>query len=158
MPETRRAMPETLSIGSLPSVFSPLAKALLDGFSEGVIVFDADGKLLYANHQAREALAGMDLADAGSDLQPRLAAMGGRLRPLRVGALELGEAMFIPGVEGPTTLAAREKEAIVKTLDTHNWKLAETARHLGISRTTLWRRLKAYGLHRDGRSKWAQIT
>ena len=154
----RRTMPETLSIGSLPSVFSPLAKALLDGFSEGVIVFDADGKLLYANHQAREALAGMDLADAGSDLQPRLAAMGGRLRPLRVGALELGEAMFIPGIEGPTTLAAREKEAIVKTLDAHNWKLAETARHLGISRTTLWRRLKAYGLHRDGRSKWAQIT
>jgi transcriptional regulator of acetoin/glycerol metabolism len=154
----RRAMPDTLSIGSLPSVFSPLAKALLDGFSEGVIVFDADGKLLYANHQAREALAGMDLSDAGSDLQPRLAAMGGRLRPLRVGALELGEAMFIPGIEGPTTLAAREKEAIVKTLDAHNWKLAETARHLGISRTTLWRRLKAYGLHRDGRSKWAQIT
>jgi len=152
------AMPEALPIGNLPSVFSPLAKALLDGFSEGVVVFDADGKMLYANHQAREALAGMDLADAGSDLQPRLAAMGGRLRPLRVGSLELGEAMFIPGIEGATTLAAREKEAIVKTLDAHNWKLAETAKHLGISRTTLWRRLKAYGLHRDGRSKWAQTS
>ena len=50
----------------MPSVFSPLAKALLDGFSEGVVVFDADGKLLYANQQAREALAGMDLADAGA--------------------------------------------------------------------------------------------
>jgi PAS domain-containing protein len=84
-------MPETLSVGSVPSVFSPLAKALLDGFSEGVVVFDSDGKLMYANHQAREALAGMDLADAGADLQPRLAAMGGRLRPLRVGSLELGE-------------------------------------------------------------------
>jgi AraC-like DNA-binding protein len=154
----RTPMPEAASIGSLPSVFSPLAKALLDGFSEGVVVFDSEGKLLYANHQAREALAGMDLTDGAPDLQPRLAAMGGRLRPLRVGALELGEAMFIPGVEGPTTLAAREKEAIVKTLDAHNWKLAETARHLGISRTTLWRRLKAYGLHRDGRSKWAQVT
>ena len=151
-------MPEAPSLGSLPSVFSPLAKALLDGFSEGVVVFDSEGKLLYANRQAREALAGMDLTDGAPDLQPRLAAMGGRLRPLRVGALELGEAMFIPGVEGPTTLAAREKEAIVKTLDAHNWKLAETARHLGISRTTLWRRLKAYGLHRDGRSKWAQVT
>jgi transcriptional regulator of acetoin/glycerol metabolism len=75
-----------------------------------------------------------------------------------VGALELGEAMFIPGVVGATTLAAREKEAIVMKLDAQGWKLAETARSLGISRTTLWRRLKAYGLHRDGRSKWAQTS
>jgi len=63
--------------------------------------------------------------------------------------------MFIPGISGPTTLADREKEAIVRTLDSHGWKLAETAKSLGISRTTLWRRLKAYGLHRDGRSRWA---
>ncbi|MFL5516380.1 MAG: helix-turn-helix domain-containing protein [Gemmatimonadales bacterium] len=151
-------MPDTLIMSSMPSVFSPLAKALLDGFSEGVVVFDAEGRLLYANQPARLAMEGLDLPDTATDLQPRLAAMGGRLRPLRVGGMELGEAMFIPGIEGPTTLAAREKEAIVKTLDAHNWKLAETARHLGISRTTLWRRLKAYGLHRDGRSKWAQST
>lgn len=151
-------MPDTLIMSSMPSVFSPLAKALLDGFSEGVVVFDAEGRLLYANQPARLAMEGLDLSEMATDLQPRLAAMGGRLRPLRVGGMELGEAMFIPGIEGPTTLAAREKEAIVKTLDAHNWKLAETARHLGISRTTLWRRLKAYGLHRDGRSKWAQVT
>ena len=149
-------MPETLTIPAMPTVFSPLAKALLDGFSEGVIVFDVEGRVLYANQPAREALAGMDLYEGATDLQPRLAALGGRLRPLRVGAIELGEAMFIPGVAGPVTLAAREKEAIVKTLDAHAWKLAETAKSLGISRTTLWRRLKAYGLHRDGRSKWAQ--
>ena len=154
----RRPMPDTLIMSSTPSVFSPLAKALLDGFSEGVVVFDAEGRLLYANQPARLAMEGLDLSEMATDLQPRLAAMGGRLRPLRVGGMELGEAMFIPGIEGPTTLAAREKEAIVKTLDAHNWKLAETARHLGISRTTLWRRLKAYGLHRDGRSKWAQST
>ena len=151
-------MPDTLIMSSMPSVFSPLAKALLDGFSEGVVVFDAEGRLLYANQPARLAMEGLDLSEMATDLQPRLSAMGGRLRPLRVGGMELGEAMFIPGIEGPTTLAAREKEAIVKTLDAHNWKLAETARHLGISRTTLWRRLKAYGLHRDGRSKWAQST
>jgi transcriptional regulator of acetoin/glycerol metabolism len=130
-------MPDTLIMSSMPSVFSPFAKALLDGFSEGVVVFDAEGRLLYTNQPARLAMEGLDLSEAATDL---------------------GEAMFIPGIEGPTTLAAREKEAIVKTLDAHNWKLAETARHLGISRTTLWRRLKAYGLHRDGRSKWAQST
>lgn len=149
-------MTDTLSLNSMPSVFSPLAKALLDGFSEGVVVFDVQGRVLYANAQAREALREIDFSEGTRDLVPRLAALGGRLRPLRIGALELGEAMFLPAIEGPTTLAAREKEAIVKTLDAHSWKLAETAKSLGISRTTLWRRLKAYGLHRDGRSKWSQ--
>ena len=149
-------MPDFQNPTPLPAVFSPLAKALLDGFSEGVIVFDPEGRLTYANQQAREAIKSLlDPAEDAKNLMPRLAAMGGRLRPLRIGALELGEAMFIPGIEGPSTLADREKEAIVKTLDAHGWKLAETARHLGISRTTLWRRLKAYGLHRDGRSKLA---
>jgi len=144
----------------LPSVFSPLAKALLDGFSEGVVVFDPSGKVLYANTQARTQLKdAVDLATETADsLQPRLASLGGRIRPLRVGALELGEALFLPATEGPTTLAAREKDAIVASLDSHGWKLAETARSLGISRTTLWRRLKAYGLHRDGRSRWASAS
>jgi transcriptional regulator of acetoin/glycerol metabolism len=143
----------------IPSVFSPLAKALLDGFSEGVVVFDREGRVLYANQQAREGLRDQfDLAEGAADLMPRLAAHGGRLQPLRAGTLELGEAMFIPGIEGPTTLAEREKEAIVRSLDSHGWKLAETAKHLGISRTTLWRRLKAYGLHRDGRSRWAHSS
>lgn len=149
-------MPETHI--PTPSVFSPLAKALLDGFSEGVVVFDPEGKVIYANAPAREALATLEQSseDEAQTLLPRLAAMGGRLRPLRIGGMELGEAMFIPGLEGPTTLADREKDAIVRTLDAHSWKLAETAKHLGISRTTLWRRLKAYGLHRDGRTRWAR--
>jgi len=139
-----------------PSVFSPLAKALLDGFSEGVVVFDREGKVLYANSQARAQLADQfDLSTGADELMPRLAALGGRVRPLRAGTLEMGEAMFLPAVEGPTTLADREKQAIVRTLDVHEWRLAETAKALGISRTTLWRRLRAYGLHRDGRTKWS---
>ncbi len=144
----------------MPSVFSPLAKTLLDSFSEGVVVFDGEGRPIYLNRPAREVLGEkeIDLAAPAEELMPALAQLGGRLAPLRVGELSLGEAMFLPKVEGPTTLADKEKEAIVRSLDAHGWRLAETAASLGISRTTLWRRLKAYGLHRDGRSRASQAS
>lgn len=143
----------------MPSIFSPLAKTLLDSFSEGVVVFDAQGRAIYVNQPARELLADQfDLTLPAKELMPQLAQLGGRLRPLRVGGLDLGEAVFLPKQEGPTTLAEREKEAIVRSLDAHGWRLAETAKSLGISRTTLWRRLRAYGLHRDGRTRIAQAS
>ena len=153
-------MTQPMMTPTLPSVFSPLAKALLDSFNEGVIVFDKDGRILYLNASGRDSLAeaGLDPAGEKDDLLPELAGMGGRLAPIRVGSLELGEAIFLPRREGPTTLAEREKDAIVRSLEAHHWRLAETAKTLGISRTTLWRRLRAYGLHRDGRTKWDQAS
>ena len=153
-------MTQPMMTPTLPSVFSPLAKALLDSFNEGVIVFDKDGRILYLNASGRDSLAeaGLDPAGEKDDLLPELAGMGGRLAPIRVGSLELGEAISLPRREGPTTLAEREKDAIVRSLEAHNWRLAETAKTLGISRTTLWRRLRAYGLHRDGRTKWDQAS
>lgn len=153
-------MTQPMTTPSLPSVFSPLAKALLDSFNEGVVVFDKEGRILYLNGSGRDSLteAGLDPTSEKDDLLPELAGMGGRLAPIRVGQLELGEAIFLPRREGPTTLAEREKDAIVRSLEAHNWRLAETAKTLGISRTTLWRRLRAYGLHRDGRTKWDQSS
>jgi len=149
----------TSNPSTLPNVFSPLAKTLLDAFNEGVVVFDHHGRVIYVNSVAREAFPPqLDLTRPAAELLPELAELGGRLRSLRVGELELGEAIFLPPRAEPSTLADREKEAIVKSLDAHEWRLAETAKSLGISRTTLWRRLRAYGLHRDGRSKWAQAS
>jgi transcriptional regulator of acetoin/glycerol metabolism len=123
-----------------------------------VIVFEQQGRIIYVNSAGRATLseAGLDMAGEKDDLLPELAGLGGRLAPLRVGSLDLGEAIFLPHREGPTTLAEREKDAIVRSLEAHSWRLAETAKTLGISRTTLWRRLRAYGLHRDGRTKWDQ--
>ncbi len=149
-------MTQPMTTAPLPSVFSPLAKALLDAFQEGAIVFDGQGRIIYVNAAGRGVLneAGLDQGGDKDDLLPELAAIGGRVAPLKVGGLDLGEAIFLPHREGPTTLAEREKDAIVRSLEAHSWRLAETAKTLGISRTTLWRRLRAYGLHRDGRTKW----
>src|SRR5699024_5988821 len=63
-------MPDAATPTSMPSVFSPLAKALLDGFSEGVVVFDAEGRILYANQQARNTLSDTDLSEGAQDLMP----------------------------------------------------------------------------------------
>src|SRR6267378_3165338 len=79
------------------------------------------------------------------DVRNRLQSLGARFSPLKNGAQSLGEAAILPPA-GPLTLAERERQAITTTLQDTSGKLAETARRLGISRTTLWRRLKSYGM------------
>lgn len=131
---------------SAPNSVPALARAVIDALPEGVIVFDAQGRFLYANEPARGALG----AVGDNDVRARLSALGARATPLRVGADRVGEAVFLP-TDGTATLADRERRAIVETLSATHWRLAEAARRLGISRTTLWRRLKAYGLSREDR-------
>src|SRR3989442_3246536 len=98
----------------------------------------------------------------GTGLLPRVrvlslemgSAEGGGSPRLRHGAIELGEALVLPAgaaANGGSTLADRERQAILDTLQATRGKLAEAARRLGISRTTLWRRLRAYGV-RDFRT------
>ena len=149
----------TEGLGQVPRAvpFSPLARAVMDAFGEGVVVFDHEGRVIYANARGRAFLESTEADESGAaeEILPVLARLGGRIAPLRTGSLSLGEAVYIPNEDGPRSLADREKRAIVNTLNQTEWKLAETARVLGISRTTLWRRLRAYGLHRDKRGRWA---
>jgi transcriptional regulator with PAS, ATPase and Fis domain len=131
---------------SLP--LTPLGQAVMDSLNDGLAVFDSFGRLVYANERLKRA-AGIDgdLASQRLDsLRPRLLALGGRPAPLRSNGTALGEAVFLPQGDEARTLAERERQAIVDTLQGTSGRLAETARRLGISRTTLWRRLKAYGL------------
>jgi len=122
-----------------PAAFSPLARAVIDTVGEGIVVFDSQGRVLFANSAARRVIDGQN-----GDVRNRLQTMGARFAALKSGAQPLGEAAILAA--GPQTLADRERQAIVETLQDTSGKLAETARRLGISRTTLWRRLKAYGL------------
>lgn len=126
--------------GTTPATFSPLVRAVIDSVTEGIVVFDPQGRVLYANANARRAIDGQN-----GDVRNRLQNMGARFAPLKNGVQSLGEAAIIP-TPGPLTLAERERQAITDTLQDTSGKLAETARRLGISRTTLWRRLKAYGM------------
>ena len=138
---------------------SPLARSVLDVFSEPTLVFDAGGRLLYANYAARTTLHGTaDLNNGGSNapqLLPQLAPLGPSVRPVWVGDNKVGEVVVLSGEGGSDTLAERERRAILSTLDATGWKFAAAARLLGISRTTLWRRLRRYGLRRNDRTRWA---
>ncbi|HEX9218225.1 MAG TPA: helix-turn-helix domain-containing protein [Gemmatimonadales bacterium] len=128
--------------GNPPATFSPLVRAVIDSVSEGVVIFDQQGRLLYANAPARRVIDGQN---GGGDVRNRLQTLGARFTPLKNGPQNLGEAAILPQT-GPLTLAERERQAITATLQDTSGKLAETARRLGISRTTLWRRLKSYGV------------
>ena len=141
---------------SLPPqpAFAPLGQAVLETFGEGVVVFDPYGRMLYANQRARRVIEGLGdgATHRGDHLRERLMAFGGRARTLKQGSMELGEAVFLPEGDHGRTLAERERQAILDTLEVTHGKLAETARRLGISRTTLWRRLRAYGLRTNGQT------
>src|SRR5919197_2393284 len=134
-----------------PFSLAPLGQAVLESFAEGIVIFDSYGRMLYANQRARRILDGLDggTEPRREGLRERLIAFGGRARPLTQGAAELGEVVFLPDGGHVRTLAERERQAILDTLESTHGKLAETARRLGISRTTLWRRLRAYGLRPD---------
>jgi transcriptional regulator of acetoin/glycerol metabolism len=139
----------------------PLSRALLEEIAEGVVIFDGSGRMVYANGGARVTMrkAGIERGSRAAVL-PQLSRLGSRLAPIWIGGAKLGEAVFIPaspaGLSDRQTLADREREAILDTLRATNWKLTESARVLGISRTTLWRRLRAYGIDRDRRARWSE--
>src|SRR3989442_3129453 len=121
------------------SSFAPLGQAVLESFSEGVVVFDAYGRMLYANQRARrviDALDGNGGGRRGEGLRERLIAFGGRGRSLKQGSLELGEAGFLPGGGHVPTLAERERPAILDTPQSKHRKAAAEGRRLGDRRPT----------------------
>jgi transcriptional regulator of acetoin/glycerol metabolism len=135
------------SSGSL----TKLLALALDACGDGVVVFDDAGAVVYANPPARTFLSTAVVRPGAerASLQPLLDERAARAIPLRAGSAQFGEAVFLPGRAGDT-LADRERRAIIETLEATRWRLSETARRLGISRTTLWRRVRTYGLARRG--------
>ncbi|MEK6611006.1 MAG: helix-turn-helix domain-containing protein, partial [Gemmatimonadota bacterium] len=100
------------------------------------------GAVVHANRGARE-LFGRGVPSSRADVMRHpLAAVA---REQRLGGAAV---VVIPRPGSALTLAERERQDIELGLAESGWRLAVVARKLGISRTTLWRRLKQYGLTR----------
>jgi len=67
------------------------------------------------------------------------------LPPHIASGLDLGSAPLLPGTR---TLAESERVEILQTLERFGGNHSRAAEALGIGRTTLWRKLKEYGLER----------
>jgi len=84
------------------------------------------------------------------DLPPEVLGNSGH-RPEREGTDPPPSANGAPATTpGNWTQPAQDERAMLKSaLDGHRWNRAETAKALGLSRSTLWRRMRALGLVRD---------
>jgi len=143
----------------LDDQLTTLARVLLESITEGAVLLDTAGAIAYANNAGRAMLRDLQLDGASRDaMLPKLARLGSRVTPIWIGEDKVGEIVFVPvspsDNAGASTLADRERDAIIETLSETGWKLTESARRLGISRTTLWRRLRDYGIDRDHRARW----
>ncbi|HEX9692650.1 MAG TPA: helix-turn-helix domain-containing protein [Gemmatimonadales bacterium] len=134
------------------------ARAVLNALPQSVFFFGPDGRCHFANRSARTLSKRLDVRlPITAEAMPQLSAQGGKLVGVWDGDAKIGELVVVDGgAEPESTLADRERNAIVETLQQTGWRLSESAQRLGISRTTLWRRLKAYGLDRDGRGRWSR--
>lgn len=124
-------------------------RAVLEARDESIAVFDPDGRVLFLN--ARASVAHGAPGNGGPNatlLRAMLLASRARAIPLEAGGSVLGEMLVVPKPE-PRLWVQREREAIQETLVRSGGKRGETARRLGISRTTLWRRLRQHPATND---------
>src|SRR5256884_5732268 len=83
-----------------PLSFAPLGQAVLESFGEGVVVFDAYGRMIYANQRARRVVdsLGDQTFLRGGALRERLVSLGRPPPPPEQGAAGLrGGGLLPPG-------------------------------------------------------------
>lgn len=121
-----------------------IVRALLDARDEDVVIFGVRGDIVYLNAAAEAARPPASLTPFVDPrrFREQLMARGGRVVPLRSDGKAQGEMIVVPRPQ-PRSWAEQERETIHVVLHETGGRRLEAARRLGISRTTLWRRLRA---------------
>src|SRR5438045_9049874 len=73
--------------GNSPATFSPLVRPVIDSASEGIVIFDPQGRLLYANAPAPRIIDGQN-----GDARNRRQSLGARASPVTHATQSLGDA------------------------------------------------------------------
>jgi transcriptional regulator of acetoin/glycerol metabolism len=81
-------------------------------------------------------------------LNQTLAAAGDSLEESDIPTDGYGTAFLDELLENPDPLAALEKRLLREVLSRSGWRMQEAAERLGVSRVTLWRKLRDHGIER----------
>jgi len=79
-----------------------------------------------------------------------VAAAGERLDETHLPTAGYGTAWVDDVLREPDPLMALERRVLNEVLERCGWRMQDAADRLGISRVTLWRKLKDHGIERPG--------
>ena len=111
-------------------------RAVLDRLSEGVVIFDRQGRILSVNRAARRLLGDPD--------------QGPGVTATLIRHFSGVPSSALPG-DGPADRDASGRltaGAVEESLSIAGWNIAQAARRLGVSRSALYKRIRSLDLHR----------
>ena len=113
--------------------------------SKGITGIESDAVARLMEHDYPGNIRELENLIEHAAIRSRDGTIRGRDLPLPTGAPEAPQAQLFQ-IHSP--LESLERDLILKMLEANDWKINKTAERLGISRVTLWRKMKEYGIQK----------